>query len=49
MEGNYVESHVRLDPGQVSSLEANLRISEEVIRHLIVTKEAAATAAPASE
>ncbi|MGE0685604.1 MAG: 30S ribosomal protein S6 [Dehalococcoidia bacterium] len=36
MEGNYVESQVRLDPDQVSSLEANLRISEEVIRHLIV-------------
>jgi small subunit ribosomal protein S6 len=36
MEGNYVESLVRLDPEQVSSLEANLRISEEVIRHLIV-------------
>lgn len=36
MEGNYVESQVRLDPEQISSLEANLRISEEVIRHLIV-------------
>jgi small subunit ribosomal protein S6 len=36
MEGNYVESQVRLDPDQISGLEANLRISEEVIRHLIV-------------
>jgi len=36
MEGNYVESHVRLDPEQVAGLEANLRISEDVIRHLIV-------------
>ena len=47
MEGNYVESHVRLDPAQISSLEANLRISEEVIRHLIVTKEAPSTSAVA--
>ena len=36
MEGNYVENQVRMDPDQVSGLEANLRISEEVIRHLIV-------------
>lgn len=36
MEGNYVETQVRMDPDQVSDLDANLRISEEVIRHLIV-------------
>ena len=36
MEGNYVENLVRLDPEQVSGVEATLRISEEVIRHLIV-------------
>jgi small subunit ribosomal protein S6 len=36
MEGNYIESLVRLDPEQIASLEANLRISEDVIRHLIV-------------
>ncbi len=36
MEGNYVESLVRLDPEQVAGVEATLRISEEVIRHLIV-------------
>lgn len=36
MEGNYVESTVRLDPEQVAAVDANLRISEEVIRHLIV-------------
>jgi len=39
MEGNYVESQVRLDPDQIAALEANLRISEDVIRHLIVVKE----------
>jgi small subunit ribosomal protein S6 len=36
MEGNYVISQVKLDPGTVSGLESSLRISEEVIRHLIV-------------
>ena len=36
MEGNYVENLVRLDPEQISTLEANLRISEDVLRHLIV-------------
>ena len=36
MEGNYIENQVRLDPEQISALEANFRISEEVIRHLIV-------------
>jgi small subunit ribosomal protein S6 len=35
-EGNYVVSQIKLDPGQVPDLESNLRISEEVIRHLIV-------------
>ena len=36
MEGNYVVSQIKLDPGQVPDLESSLRISEEVIRHLIV-------------
>lgn len=36
LEGNYVVSQVKLDPEQVPELESNLRISEEVIRHLIV-------------
>ena len=36
MEGNYVASQVRLDPEQVTSLESNLGISEDVIRHLII-------------
>jgi small subunit ribosomal protein S6 len=39
MEGNYVISQIRLEPGQVQSLDGNLRISEEVIRHLIVQAE----------
>ena len=36
MEGNYVVSQVRLDPGDVPALESSLRISEDVIRHLII-------------
>ena len=36
LEGNYVVSQIKLDPGQVPDLESSLRISEEVIRHLIV-------------
>ncbi len=36
LEGNYVVSQIRLDPAQVPALESGLRISEEVLRHLIV-------------
>jgi small subunit ribosomal protein S6 len=36
MEGNYVVSQVKMDPADVSGFESGLRISEEVIRHLII-------------
>jgi small subunit ribosomal protein S6 len=36
LEGNYVVSQIRFDPAQVEGLESSLRISDEVIRHLIV-------------
>ena len=36
LEGNYVVSQIKLDPGQIPDLESTLRISEDVIRHLIV-------------
>jgi ribosomal protein S6 len=36
MEGNYVASQVKMDPAQILDFENSLRISEEVIRHLIV-------------
>jgi small subunit ribosomal protein S6 len=36
LEGNYVVSQIKLDPAQVPDLEGSLRISEEVLRHLIV-------------
>jgi small subunit ribosomal protein S6 len=35
-EGNYVVSQIKLDPTEVPAFEGILRISEEVIRHLIV-------------
>jgi small subunit ribosomal protein S6 len=36
LEGTYFVSQVRMDPTQVVDLENSLRISEDVIRHLIV-------------
>lgn len=35
-EGNYVLTQLRLDPTRTVELEAGLRLSEEVIRHLLV-------------
>jgi small subunit ribosomal protein S6 len=35
-EGNYLVTQVRLDPKRTSDLEKGLRISEEVLRHLLV-------------
>jgi small subunit ribosomal protein S6 len=36
MEGNYLVTQVKLDPDRTSDVEAGLRISEEVLRHLLV-------------
>lgn len=36
MEGTYVVSHLLLQPANAAELEANLRISEDVLRHLLV-------------
>lgn len=36
LEGNYIVSQIRLAPAQVRDLESSFRISEEIIRHLIV-------------
>ena len=36
LEGNYVVTQFRLDPDQVTGLEASLGLAEEVIRHLVV-------------
>lgn len=48
-EGTYVVTHLRLQPANAAELEANLRISEDVLRHLLVryspAEQAAALAA----
>ena len=36
LEGDYLVTQVRLDPNRTSDIEAGLRISEEVLRHLLV-------------
>ncbi len=38
-EGSYVVAQLSLDPQGVSALEENLRLSEDVIRHLVVKQE----------
>jgi small subunit ribosomal protein S6 len=48
-EGAYVLQDFQLDPNRVPELEASLKITEEVMRHLIVRKPekaAATTVAP---
>jgi small subunit ribosomal protein S6 len=38
-EGNYVVSQIKLDPAEVPGMEAALRISEEVLRHLVIRSD----------
>ncbi len=38
-EGNYVLTHFKLKPASGKGLEANLQISEEVLRHLLIRIE----------
>jgi len=45
MEGTYVVSHLVLQPANAAELEANLRISEDVLRHLLVRYSPAERAA----
>jgi small subunit ribosomal protein S6 len=48
-EGAYVLQDFQLDPDRVPELEASLKITEEVLRHLIVRKpEKAAVVVPAA-
>ena len=35
-EGNYVLTRFKLEPSTTAELEANLRISEKILRHLLV-------------
>ncbi|MBI2866468.1 MAG: 30S ribosomal protein S6 [Chloroflexi bacterium] len=39
VEGNYVIAKAKLDPGRVQELEGQLRLSEEILRHLVVRVE----------
>lgn len=36
LEGNYVLAKFKMNPARCKELEANLRISEDVIRHLLI-------------
>ena len=38
-EGNYVVSQIKMDPAEVPGMEAALRISEEVLRHLVIRSD----------
>jgi small subunit ribosomal protein S6 len=35
-DGNYILTKFKLSPGHCKELEANLRISEDIIRHLLI-------------
>lgn len=39
-EGNYVLARLEMEPDHVAELEASLRISEKILRHLVVRLEA---------
>jgi len=36
LEGNYILTKFKMSPAKCKELEANLRISEDVIRHLLI-------------
>ena len=35
-EGNYVVSQIKLDPARAHEMESGFRISEEILRHLLI-------------
>jgi small subunit ribosomal protein S6 len=35
-EGNYILAKFKFEPGKTAELEANLQISEKILRHLLV-------------
>ena len=45
-EGSYVLQDFKLDPERVPELESSLKITEEVLRHLIVRKPEKSAATP---
>jgi len=38
-EGNYVLTEFKSEPNAANDLEASLRLSEEVLRHLVIRKD----------
>jgi small subunit ribosomal protein S6 len=36
LEGHYVLTNLRIDPRRAAEVEANLRLSEDVLRHMLV-------------
>lgn len=39
IEGNYLLTHLQIEPSASASLESNLKLNEEVIRHLLVRRD----------
>ena len=39
LEGQYIVSQLRLEPRDASELEGTIRLTEEVMRHLLVRKD----------
>ena len=39
LEGNYVLTRFKLSPARCRELEANLKISEEILRHLLIRSD----------
>ena len=48
-EGNYVLAKIKMDTKQTATLEQNLRITEEVLRHSLILKESAPVAETAAK
>ena len=38
-DGNYIINQIKLDPARAHELESQFKISEEVLRHLLVRKD----------
>lgn len=38
-EGNYVSTHLKLKPTELTELETNLKLAEDVIRYLLVRSD----------
>ena len=41
IEGNYVLTNLRLDPGRAHELESSFLISEDILRHMLIRKDEA--------